>query len=430
MVVNNDTALRNLKSRYEFTSAETLSLEEILQCVWDDLVSSGFTEKSLKKERTIFNRLLKHAKDLGVTTYTQELRTSFLNDCNYHRSNCFSKTRYELHRLMIHRIDSFLKNGKVDYSPIRKYTSFMKNNVSDFIEAYSVYETSIGYLSKSTKDLYLGIVGHFLDYLAFDKQYTSLEDIKNGDVGAFIPKIVHEHYPNSLSSVISGLRHFLAYDAFKIDQYSLELPDHLSKKKRILAPLSCEEITQICNRLDNGIDISLRNKAIAEIAIGTGYRSVDIFGMTFSSFDWENERMSIVQKKNGKCLNYPMTASIGNAVIDYLLHERPDSESEYIFLSTASPHNPLQSHSACRLILKEVFEKCDIIIGERPLGTRLTRHSRATYLLNRGIPLSMIAQSLGHSDNNSVQIYLTADNEHMSECVLPLPGKRDVYDER
>ena len=429
MAVKNDPAIMNLKSKYEFVNCGNLSLETILQKVWDELISSGFTPLTMRKEKSVFNRFRRLAEKLGVSSYTEELRSSFLNDAYYGKNHRFSKTRYELHRIFIHRIDSFLANGKIDFSPIRKEAFHMNNSLPAFIEAYSIYRSSIGHLSESTRILYLGIVGYFLDYLAFDKKYTSLNDIKKGDVSSFIPKIVSEHYPNSLASVISGLRGFLNNDSFDISKYSYELPNKLPKKKRILTPLSEDELSKIENTLDKEKSISFRDRAISEIAIGTGYRSVDILNMTFSSFDWENDRLNIVQKKTGKCLQYPMTASIGNAVVDYLLNERPESESDYIFLNTSSPHYPLKTHSGCRIILKKVLEKADINIGNRPSGTRLTRHSRATFLLNRGIPLATIAQSLGHSNELSVQIYLTTDRKKMAECILPLPGRKVVSNE-
>ena len=47
----------------------------------------------------------------------------------------------------------------------------------------------------------------------------------------------------------------------------------------------------------------------------------------------------------------------------------------------------------------------------------------------RGIPLATIAQSLGHSNELSVQIYLTTDRKKMAECILPLPGRKVMSNE-
>ena len=120
---------------------------------------------------------------------------------------------------------------------------------------------------------------------------------------------------------------------------------------------------------------------------------------------------------------------MGNAVLDYIIHERPESESQFIFLTNRAPYDPLKSHSACRYIIKHILEAAQIELGDRPVGTRLTRHSRATFLLNKGIPLPVIAQSIGHKGTDTVQVYLTADEEHMAKCILPVPVRKVVSHE-
>ena len=233
---------------------------------------------------------------------------------------------------------------------------------------------------------------------------------------------MEEHYPNSLRGVLTGLRRFISFDEFGLTSFYPELPVKLRKKQKIIKPLSSKEINQVNNWMDSEeCTVSFRDKAIVEIALGTGYRSVDIVGLKFSSFDWCNEKLIIIQKKTKKMLEYPLSASIGNAVVDYLIHERPESDSEYIFLSENAPYAPLITHTGIRYIIKKALEKADIILGSRPVGTMLTRHSRATDLLNKGVPLALIAESMGHSDIRTVFVYLSTDQERMIECILPLP---------
>ena len=142
--------------------------------------------------------------------------------------------------------------------------------------------------------------------------------------------------------------------------------------------------------------------------------------LTFSNLDWEKSKLIIVQQKTKKKLEYPLSASIGNAIVDYLLYERPESSSQYIFLCSLAPHYPLISHSAIRGILKKLFNAANVIRTEN-MGTRFTRHNRATFLLRKGVPLDMIAESLGHNGLNTVIRYLSADEKEMVDCILPLP---------
>ena len=79
MAVKNDPAIMNLKSKYEFVNCGNLSLETILQKVWDELISSGFTPLTMRKEKSVFNRFRRLAEKLGVSSYTEELALDLIS---------------------------------------------------------------------------------------------------------------------------------------------------------------------------------------------------------------------------------------------------------------------------------------------------------------------------------------------------------------
>ncbi len=424
----NNPELLSIHSPYSFDESVSLPLEPLLNEVRNQLVNTGYSESALTKTDLVINRLRKIASEQNTSEYTIELRNKLLEDCQYPSEGGFSGFRYREHRLLIHRIDSYIANGKIDFSRIKKHNDYLITKQAAFVEAYNTYQKSIEHLSKSAKRLYCRSVGYFLNYLDFEKGYTTLYELKKGDISTYIPKAASEHFPNSLSNMLTGLRGFLSLEELGIDySFLMEIPAKIAKPRRILDPLSNDELQQITDTLDNvENDIPLRDRAITEVAIGTGYRSIDILSLTFSSFDWENDTLTIIQHKTGRSLSYPLTASIGNAVVDYLLHERPDSESDYIFLQMQAPYLPLTSNFSSWDILRKVFEKAKLNLSERPVGTRLTRHSRATYLLSKGVPLALIAQSLGHRNNSTVNVYLSTDEEHMADCILPLPIKQEV----
>ena len=55
-------------------------------------------------------------------------------------------------------------------------------------------------------------------------------------------------------------------------------------------------------------------------------------------------------------------------------------------------------------------------------GLRVFRYSLATKLLAEGVPTPTIASILGHSNKESTNIYLSADEVHLKECALGLSG--------
>ena len=419
----NSTSCLYDETKYGYHENKTITLDELEPIIKSQLEKVHYATGTIGVKLRIFKRLNKLARKLNTPYYTEELRQAFLEDGKYYKNTTvFCKSRYELHRRLIHYIDSYFTTGQVDFTAC-PLTIQYTNEHEDLQTAYQIFQSNITNLKSNTREGYSRIVSYFLEYLSNDKGYSKLSEIKKGDVSAFFPKVVNEHYHTGLSSVASGLRLFLSIEEFQLPtSFLAEVPTRIAKPQKIINPLSDEELDRVNTTLDSAKEhgISLRDKAVCEIANGTGYRSVDITGITFSNINWDKNILTIIQQKTGKVLTYPLSASMGNAIVDYLLYERPESESEYIFLSQIAPHAPLISHAGIRDIIKKILECAEISRNEN-IGTRLTRHSRATYLLRRGIPLSHISASLGHCGLNTVNRYLSADEAKLIECILPLP---------
>ena len=58
----------------------------------------------------------------------------------------------------------------------------------------------------------------------------------------------------------------------------------------------------------------------------------------------------------------------------------------------------------------------------------MSRHSYASQLLRKGVPLPVISEALGHSNPNSTMRYISTDDKVLSKLTLPLP-KGGVYNE-
>jgi integrase len=200
------------------------------------------------------------------------------------------------------------------------------------------------------------------------------------------------------------------------------MPEHLPKKHDILKIYSDTEYEDILIYLDKSECISFRNKALTIIALDTGLRAVDICNLRLTDIDWEHDCIHIIQQKTDRIHNIPLSENMGNAIVDYLLNERPVSDSDFLFLSINAPFKPLMSHAGVRNVLFNVVNDAGIEAAGRIYGSRITRHSAASRMLRNGIPLSVISEALGHGNPNSVMVYLTTDDAKLAECTLPLPN--------
>jgi integrase len=197
------------------------------------------------------------------------------------------------------------------------------------------------------------------------------------------------------------------------------VPSRCLRNKPIIPVLSDEEYAALKGVLESG-EVPLRDKAIIQLALRTGLRSVDIVGMKLSDIDWVEDMILVAQSKTGRPFRIPLTADVGNVLSSYILTERPRADTPYVFLRSQAPHRPLSGHSACYALLRKVFTRAGIRAGAERKGLHVLRHSVASRMLSRGVPLTTIASVLGHADKASTEVYLATDELRMRECGLPL----------
>lgn len=230
-----------------------------------------------------------------------------------------------------------------------------------------------------------------------------------------------EHWnPKCLSSYIPGIMRLLKMSV-KSSIYIRELPSYMLRNKKIMEVYTDEEHLQILSYLDNA-EISKRDKAISLLSIETGMRAIDICNLKIKDVDWKNEFIHLIQEKTEHALDIPLRASYGNAMMDYLLKERQDSNSVFFFLQCKAPYGKIISHCCIFKILQTIVKNAGVESNGRINGTRMMRHNAASRMVRKGVALSAIAGVLGHRDPNSTMTYISTDREGLSKCTLPLPG--------
>jgi len=199
----------------------------------------------------------------------------------------------------------------------------------------------------------------------------------------------------------------------------------LKERRKNIQYLTAEEIKKIKEALNNNekttsFALTLRDKAMGVLALYTGLRNCDIAGMKVNDIDWDKDIIYILQQKTGVPLELPLTARVGNAVYDYIVYERGQTECEYLFISRSRPYGKLNDRSirntAIRIMKAAGIRESK---GDRK-GFHLFRHHIATALLGNGVPQPVVSEVLGHTSPNSLEAYLSADFVHLKECSLSI----------
>lgn len=207
------------------------------------------------------------------------------------------------------------------------------------------------------------------------------------------------------------------------------LQDNYKKNCRLPTTYEESEIQDLIASIERTSAIGKRDYLILLLAAEYGWRSGDITHFCFQDIDWDNNAISFSQQKTGNPVEYPLLASVGNAVIDYVKNGRPVTNVPEIIVSAESskkgkPLSPPTIHS----VVTKYMRKAGIKDWERKKhGAHSLRHSLATNMLKRNISMSIISTVMGHQNTATTKVYLSVDAEKLRQCVLPIPPVHSGY---
>ena len=265
----------------------------------------------------------------------------------------------------------------------------------------------------------------FLEYLELRK-VRDITEVQGNEISSFIPVISKQHQPTSMGTVLSSLRSFLRFvESKNLTQFRLSnvVPSSSGSRTKIVPTITTEEERKLLDSVDNTTASGKRNYAILLLALRVGLRCSDIVNLKLGDIRWKSNTIEVMQAKTDAPLILPLLTDVGNAIADYILNGRPDSQQPYIFLRTQAPYRKLAGYSACYAICCKIMKKAGIRQGKGDRkGFHCLRHSLAAHLLAEEIPLPIISNILGHRDKDSTKVYLSTDLVHLRACGLSLAG--------
>lgn len=406
---------------------DQMELDVLIQKVMDQMDERRYGKKIITRYRSSFQLLISISHDIGEDRLSERLMKAFLD----RPVSCGEKwaTKELAHRKRCLRLLlSLTRTGSVDWR--RQDTGGISEKITNktFRSELECFASSLEQegVSPNTMSGYKRIVAYFL--LFCEKSgYGKLSDIRTNDISTFILSLYRDgrFRPSTIGSGLAGLRRFLSANTHTA-QFLLEIPVHLPREVKIMEIYNDEELAAIRSTLSSGV-LTKRDTAVCRLLLETGLRGIDVCSLRLKDIDWEKDCISILQSKTKKTLVLPLRASYGNDIADYVLNERPQNGSDYVFLKTFAPFGRLGTGSIYE-ILKKLEGLAGIKKEGRPVGSRTTRHHAASSMLRAGIPMSDISAALGHRDPNIVSVYLSTDARSLSACTLPPVWKGGVPD--
>lgn len=119
--------------------------------------------------------------------------------------------------------------------------------------------------------------------------------------------------------------------------YSTLVP-RIHRSIKLPTTYSKDELERVENAANTETGIGKRDAAIILLSTRLGIRAGDIAGMRFEHIDFERDRLRFVQGKTKNPIELVLLPEIKSALVDYIENGRPESNSDYVFLSVKNPH--------------------------------------------------------------------------------------------
>ena len=229
------------------------------------------------------------------------------------------------------------------------------------------------------------------------------------------PRITH---PNTVNRVLACLKHVLRL------AHKRRLIESVPEFTRLTAPpakfdfLTFEE----ADRLVAAAEGEWRTMVI--VALHTGVRRGELLALGKQAVDVKHRRIAVVRNysrgrlgtpKSGKAREVPLNETAARALAAHA-HDRSE---DFVFCDARG--KPLVETRVGRQ-LRAICKRA----GLRPIGCHVLRHTFASHLVMRGVPLAVVQKLMGHSSIVVTQRYAHLVPQMARDAVLVLDRPHDV----
>jgi integrase/recombinase XerD len=179
--------------------------------------------------------------------------------------------------------------------------------------------------------------------------------------------------------------------------------------------ISWDDVGKVLAGVDRRSPVGKRDYAILLLLATYGLRGREVAALTLDDIDWKRERLAVPERKAGHSTAFPLSAMVGEALVNYLQHGRPNSLDRHIFFRVMAPLRPIGT-----AVVSDVARRYLLLAGidvPRP-GSHTLRHSTVQRLVDADFSLKTIGDFIGHRSAASTDIYAKVAIEPLRQVAL------------
>lgn len=273
-------------------------------------------------------------------------------------------------------------------------------------------------LQPSTIDQRAHYLRSFEGYLARIR-LRDLADLTPLVITAFVTESADALAPKSVSDVVTTLRTFLRFlhRERRTDEdlsTAMELPI-IYRDSKLPRSITWADVRRVLAAIDRRTASGRRDYAVIMLLVSYGLRAREVARLTLDDIDWRQGRLRVPDRKAGHSTSYPLSASVGTAIAEYLRDGRPACNDRHVFLRLPPPFGPMTIASISQRA-KQCLRAAGVSVP-RP-GSHTFRHTCVQRLVDVGMPLETIGEYVGHRSPESTRVYGKVAVETLREVAL------------
>lgn len=179
--------------------------------------------------------------------------------------------------------------------------------------------------------------------------------------------------------------------------------------------ISWDAVNRVLGGVDRRTGAGRRDYAILLLLVTYGLRGREVAALTLDDIDWKRDRLAIPERKAGHSTAFPLSAVVGEAILDYLQRGRPATADRHVFFRAAAPRRPIGT-AAVSSLARSYLLKAGVDVP-RP-GSHTLRHSAVQRLVDADFDLKTIGDFIGHRSARSTEVYAKVAVDALREVAL------------
>ena len=322
---------------------------------------------------------------------------------------------------------------RVHYS-VNRFLAYLRDSgLSDSLPQWKIYQPLLDaylqwmrryqHVAEGTLQVRSHSITQFLKWLGPQATPKGLSRLTAQRIEAFFLRYAQSLGRSARRSMQSALRTFLRFclhQGYIVRPLDRAVPT-LRTYKLTTVPrgLSDPQAQQVLRGINRNSHAGRRDYAILQLLYTYGVRGGQVRALRLEDIDWTQNQILFRASKQGKDSRLPLTAPVGESLLDYLQKSRPPYPYPHVFLTCRAPYHPLAHSSLLSTIVERHLRTAGLELPSK--GAHAFRHGFATRMLQQGHSLKAIADVLGHRHLSTTFIYTKVDFNALKQVALQWP---------